>query len=90
MKDDMRSSQRRNNMHLVHTNREGLKTDITLVGKYLTFSKIVDSKLATINKLIPEDMPVSRFVKIINNVTQFNDETFLMASSELEPKEFSL
>ncbi len=73
-------------MHLVHTNRSGSKTDITLVGKYLTFSKIVNSKLATINHIIKEDMSVGRFTALIETVTNFDDEMFSLVSSNLEPE----
>ena len=72
---------------MIHANRDGVKTDITLVGKYLTFSRIVDSKLATINKIIDVDTPTSRFIRIVTNVCEFSNDIFVMASSSLEPDE---
>ena len=71
---------------MIHTNRDGFKTDITLVGKYLTFSRIVDSKLATINKTIDVTTPTSKFIQIVTNACGFSDETFILASSSLEPE----
>lgn len=76
-------------MHLVHTNRNSTKTDITLVGKHLTFSRIIDSKLATINKLIKEDMSVPTLTTIITNATTFDNDTFLLASSMVLPEDAS-
>jgi len=73
-------------MHLIHTNRNGFRTDITLVGKYLTFSKIVDSKLATINKTLNENTSHQKFISIIETVTNLDNEMFLLASSNLEPE----
>ena len=76
-------------LHIVHRNKAGFKTDITLGTsrhkadyQNLTFSKIVDGKLATINKTIPEDMPLKKFMKIVNNVTSFDDKTFLLIGED--------
>ena len=70
-------------MHFVHTNKHGCKTDITLVDTNLTFSKIVDSQLATINYTIKEKTTVAQFQQILANATGFDDEIFLMMSNHM-------
>ncbi len=66
-------------MHLVHIGRN-TKTDITIVERHLTFSRIIDSKLATINKTITPQTTVLQLEKIIDNATQFDNEMFSLIS----------
>ena len=83
-------------LHIVHRNKDGYKTDITLGTsrhkpdyQNLTFSKIVAGKLATINKTIPEDMPLSKFMTMVKNVTSFDDKTFLLIGEDYIIQEVS-
>ena len=78
-------------LHVLHVNKDGYKTDITLgTNKHregyenLTFSKIVAGKLATINKTIPADLPLYKFMTIVKNVTSFDDKTFLMIGEDIK------
>ncbi len=73
-------------MHLIHRAANGQHTDITMVQRNLTFSRIIDSKLATIDYTIREETTVSQFQQIVNNATSFENDMFLMMSEYATPQ----
>ncbi len=77
-------------MHLIHHGRN-TKTDITIVERHLTFSRIIDSKLATINKTITQQTTVLQLEKIISNACELDNEMFsLVAEHSLNEDELRI
>jgi hypothetical protein len=66
-------------MHLIHRGRN-TTTDITIVDRHLTFSRIIDSKLATINKTITERTTVLQLTKIVENACSLENDMFSLVS----------